>query len=236
MQNLEEAYKKAMQEEVPDLWARIEDKLPEKKKKKKIISITRYMGLAAAALFLCVLIPGVISITRGAKTADSAANEREEVAYDAAYDAEYNADYEMQYSGMADSGAGEDGASTAGTFEEKAEQSAPAEAEPESLKESTAEDMTANNTMQDAETVMDENMFDAAAPVGAEHINVSLTVEEIVQYDGYKVLVLSAEDGNLCKAYMEEEVKENLFVGEKYEFMLQKQEGEDWDYAVLAVE
>ena len=87
MQNLEEAYKKVMQEEVPDLWARIEEKLPEKKKKKKIISITRYMGLAAAALFLCVLIPGVISITRGAKSADSATAERADVALNGAYEA-----------------------------------------------------------------------------------------------------------------------------------------------------
>ncbi len=236
MQNLEESYKKSQQEEIPDLWARIEEKLPEKKKKNKIISITRYMGLAAAALFLCVLIPGVISITRGAKSSDSAMTERADVALDEAYDAENSADYEVQYSGMADSGAGEDGALTAGTFEEKAEQSAPAEAEPESLKESTAEDMTANNTMQDAETVMDENMFDAAAPVGAEHISLSLTVEKIAECDGYKVLVLSAEDGNLCKAYMGEDVEEPLLVGEMYEFVLQKQEGEDWDYTVIAVE
>lgn len=236
MQNLEEAYKKAMQEEMPDLWARIEEKLPEKKKKKKIISITRYMGLAAAALFLCVLLPGVISITRGAKTADSATDERVEAAYDAAYDAEYSADYEMQNSAPVDFGASADGATTAGTFDDKAEQSAPLEAETENLKESMIEDVNVNSSMQDADKVKDENMYDAAAPVGAESISLCLTVEEIVQCDGYKVLVLSATDGNLWKAYMEEDIKETLFVGETYEFVLQEQENEGWDYAVLAVQ
>ena len=142
----------------------------------------------------------------------------------------------MQYDATADLSVEEDGATAAGTFEEKAEQSAPMEAEPENLKENMQEEMLVNNSMQATDTVMDENMFDAAAPVGAERISLSLTVEEIVQCDGYKVLVLSAKDGNLWKAYMEEDVKETLFVGEKYEFVLQKQEGEDWDYAVLAVE
>lgn len=234
MQNLEEAYKKAMQEEVPDLWTRIEEKLPEKKKKNKIISITRYMGVAAAALFLCVLIPGVISITRGAKSADSSADARVEATFDAAYDAEYSTDYEMQQNVMVDSGAGEDGATTAGTFDDKAEQAAPAETE--SLQESLKEDMSVNNSMQATDTAKDESMYDAATMVGAEHISLSLVVEEIVECDGYKVLVLSAVDGNLWKAYMEEDVQETLLVGEKYDFTLQKQESEDWEYVVISAE
>lgn len=234
MRNLEEAYKKAMQEEVPDLWARIEEKLPEKKKKKKIISITRYMGLAAAALFLCVLIPGVISITRGAKTADSAADEKIEAAYDTVYDAEYSLDYEMQQDVMVNSGA-EDGATTAGTFDD-VEQFAPMEEEKENLKENMMEEAPVNNNMQAADTAKNENMFDAATGMGAESISLRLSVEEIVQCDGYKVLVLSAADGNLWKAYMEEGVKDALLVGETYEFVLQEQENKGWDYAVLAVQ
>jgi len=235
MQNLEEAYKKAMQEEVPDFWAQIEKKLPEKKKKKKIISITRYMGLVAAALFLCVLVPGMISITRGAKSADSATAERADVALDEAYDAGSSADYEAKYDAMAEWGMEEDGATAAGTFNDTAEQLAPMEPETESLKESVQEDMTVNNSVQSADTAGDESMYDAATPVGVEGLSISLTVEEIVQGDGYKVLVLSAADGNLFKAYMEEDVKATLFVDETYEFVLQEQADEGWNYKVLAV-
>ena len=84
MNNLEEAYRKSIQEETPDLWNRIASALPEKpvveerkqdslfamaqpaqkenpssaQKPKKIYQYTRFMKAAAAVLFLAVLIPG----------------------------------------------------------------------------------------------------------------------------------------------------------------------------------
>ena len=62
MNNLEEAYRKSIQEETPDLWNRIASALPEKpssaQKPKKIYQYTRFMKAAAAVLFLAVLVPG----------------------------------------------------------------------------------------------------------------------------------------------------------------------------------
>ncbi len=84
MNNLEEAYRKSIQEETPDLWNRIASALPEKpvveerkqdspfammqpeqkenpasaQKPKKIYQFNRFMKAAAAVLFLAVLIPG----------------------------------------------------------------------------------------------------------------------------------------------------------------------------------
>lgn len=60
MRNLEEEYKKSQQDDTPDLWARIEKNLPEKKKCRKFPAVTRYMAVAAAALVLCILIPGML--------------------------------------------------------------------------------------------------------------------------------------------------------------------------------
>lgn len=54
--NFEEEYKQYIQEHTPDLWKRIEAGLSEKKvpTKRKVI---KYMSVAAAALFMCILIP-----------------------------------------------------------------------------------------------------------------------------------------------------------------------------------
>lgn len=66
MKNLEEEYKKSQQEEMPDLWNKIESGLPEKRQKsKKILPVTRYMRIVAAAVFVAVLIPGVLYLTEG---------------------------------------------------------------------------------------------------------------------------------------------------------------------------
>ncbi|MCH5270142.1 MAG: hypothetical protein J1E83_05280 [Lachnospiraceae bacterium] len=56
MKNLEEEYKNSQQEEMPDLWNRIEAGLPEKKKPLPFLSATRYLKLGAAAAALLLLI------------------------------------------------------------------------------------------------------------------------------------------------------------------------------------
>mgnify|MGYP001127800906 CR=1 FL=1 len=65
MKNLEEEYKKSQQEKTPDLWEKIEAALPEKKKFQGRKRLVRYMGLAAAALFICVLIPVIRNLGSG---------------------------------------------------------------------------------------------------------------------------------------------------------------------------
>lgn len=56
MKNLEEEYKNSEQEEMPDLWDRIEAGLPEKKKPVFFMSVNRYLGIAAAAAALLLVV------------------------------------------------------------------------------------------------------------------------------------------------------------------------------------
>lgn len=216
MQNLEEAYKKSIQEETPDLWARIEEKLPEKKKKRKIVSITRYIGVAAAALFLCLLIPGMLRIAGGKKSADSSA----EMAFDTATNF-YSAGAAAQVT---------EGAESAEVGQATSQDAAPEEAE---TKDFCFMDGAVGNT-ENMELADEETMANGLAKV--ETLQESLTVQEIVQCDEYKVLVLSAADGNEWRAYASNDLDATLKTGETYDFTLQKQEGEDWEYVVVAAE
>lgn len=56
MKNLEQEYKNSQQEEMPDLWDRIEAGLPEKKKPVFFMSANRYLGIAAAAAALLLVV------------------------------------------------------------------------------------------------------------------------------------------------------------------------------------
>lgn len=56
MKNLEEEYKNSQQEEMPDLWNRIEAGLTEKKKPIPLLSATRYLGIVAAAAALLLIV------------------------------------------------------------------------------------------------------------------------------------------------------------------------------------
>ncbi len=237
MQNLEEAYKKSIQEEAPDLWARIEEKLPEKKKKNKIISITRALGVAAAALFLCILIPSVLRIG-GSKDAST------EAAFDTA--ANFNsADAMAQVTGEVED-AGMESATSKDTAPEDA-----------SLEEFMAMDSAeggmeeSNNSINDSLSTEDEKVFNsevaentqmadretmATGSSKPETVQQNLTVQEIVQCDEYKILVLSAVDGNEWRAYASNDLDISLKIGENYDFTLQKQEGEEWEYVLISAE
>lgn len=238
MRNLEEAYKKSIQEETPDLWAGIEEKLPEKKKKKKIISITRYMGVAAAALFLCLLIPGVLRIAGGTKSADSSA----EMAYDTATNFN-SADAAVQVT---------EGAAGTEIGEETSQDAAPEEAEKEapyavdgaggSMDEGknavydsySAEEGVDSAIAENVEMADEETMEIGSAKV--ETLQQNLNVQEIVQCDEYKILVLSATDGTAFRVQVPDDITFSFVIGENYDFTLQKQAGEDWDYVVISAE
>lgn len=63
MKNLEKEYRKAFDEEMPDLWGRIEANLPAKKVRR--FPVNRYASVAAAAVFLALLIPGSLLLMNG---------------------------------------------------------------------------------------------------------------------------------------------------------------------------
>ena len=77
MENFEKEYRKMIQEEMPDLWNRIEAGLPEKKKKTRTGKVLRYSGLAAACLCGVILIPAMMFLLTGNKSeqTDRAAGE-----------------------------------------------------------------------------------------------------------------------------------------------------------------
>ena len=56
MKNLEDEYKSSQKEEMPDLWNRIEAGLPEKKKPVFFMSANKYLGIAAAAAVLFLVV------------------------------------------------------------------------------------------------------------------------------------------------------------------------------------
>ena len=77
--SLEKEYRQMMNEDLPDLWDRISDSLPEKKTKR--ISPFKIAGPIAAAVCAAIIIPAVISSGRGAKNASYATDQPAETAY-----------------------------------------------------------------------------------------------------------------------------------------------------------
>lgn len=109
MKNLEAEYKNSINEEMPDLWGRIEASLPAKKVRR--FPINRYASVAAAAVFLALVIPGSIYLmnqTDNAKGMNFAADsvspmEKGYMAETAKYDqAENAAAAEMPMDGAAE--------------------------------------------------------------------------------------------------------------------------------------
>ncbi|MBQ6603783.1 MAG: hypothetical protein IJH99_10335 [Eubacterium sp.] len=93
--SLEKEYRQMMNEDLPDLWDRISDSLPEKKTKR--ISPFKIAGPIAAAVCAAIIIPAVISSGRDSKSASYATDQAAETAYndkrtqEAAAEAEGNA-------------------------------------------------------------------------------------------------------------------------------------------------
>lgn len=96
--NFEDAYKAEVQQNIPDLWNRIESSLPPKapvveikRKKKNPYAWIKWASLAAACLFMVITVPAVIGVGAfsifmfGAKSSsDSAAAESQDVAMESA--------------------------------------------------------------------------------------------------------------------------------------------------------
>lgn len=77
--SLEKEYRQMMNEDLPDLWDRISNSLPEKKPKR--ISPFKIAGPIAAAVCAAIIIPAVISSGRDSKSASYASEQAAETAY-----------------------------------------------------------------------------------------------------------------------------------------------------------
>ncbi len=235
MKNLNEEYKKSQQEETPDLWDRIERNLPEKKQG-RIFAINRYLAVAAAALFLCTIIPGVWYLAGGVlsdsnRKSDSAAP--------------------MQMADCAqpeDSIQAEDSVQAEDSIQAEdniqAEDSAPSE---DALL--TEESAHLGNSAQmdsayEAEGSPVEDCRDTASQSSSPQDSVtesfkvteSLKVTDSVQAEGKTVYTLCGQDGNALRAILTDSDKQELQIGETYLCSLRKVAGEDWEYEILEIE
>ncbi|HKM33620.1 MAG TPA: hypothetical protein VJY54_02635 [Lachnospiraceae bacterium] len=78
MKNLEDEYRKSQQEQVPQLWDRIEKNLPEKKKKTKIAYVSRILGICAAAAVVLLVVPNLWNLNRDNSYSNSASEQSAE--------------------------------------------------------------------------------------------------------------------------------------------------------------
>lgn len=227
MKNLEDEYRKSQQEEMPDLWNRIEAGLPEKKSR-KIVSISRYLGIAAAGIFLVLLVPGVLSLQRGGLSKSESAQ---------------NMAFDTTAGGMADSASEGNCADTAErqeALEEEMASAANSSASTTGFADSIPEEeMLESNSMagvpQDA--LLEQAQGDCAAGTEENKLREeSMEVVDITQADGYIVYTLHTENGEDIKAALLDTTETALQTGEKYLFTLQPVEGMDWEYKIEKVE
>lgn len=215
MKNLNEEYKKSQQEETPDLWDRIEKNLPEKKQG-RLISINRYLAVAAAALFLCAMLPGVWYLAGGDfpdgnGKSDSAAP--------------------MQ---MADYAQAEDCV--------QAEDSTQSENNIQSgsiAEDNDREDVVMADAMPDsAEGAPIEDCLDATGQIGSEQdfVTESFEVTGSMEVEDQTVYLLCGQDGNVLRAILVDPGEQELQIGEIYLCSLRKVEGEGWEYEILEIE
>lgn len=165
--NFEKEYKELAQNEIPDLWDRIEAGLKEKsapenstKNKTKIMVIfKRYAGLAAAILCVAIIIPASILISQsGGKSYTSEAYDTaiDEATYDVAEAAEEAAEAETDESTEAAGTETDEGTEVAGIKEAATEMY-------DTSEESSAEEMN-----REAAVAESESYADAAAGVAED--------------------------------------------------------------------
>ena len=233
MKNLETEYKKLVSVEMPDLWDRIEKNLPEKKpynKKKPIsfVSVTKYMGVAAAALFLVLLIPGVLQLRKG----DTAKSETVTECAPDMFDAEMPDQTIME---------------SADTMMDGSPDSAAADAD--SQLGVTGEDAPENAVTESATTENATTESDSIAEVESETLEVitgEFNVTEVITENAVTVYVLRGKDvqtDNLqisdlqeIRAVMADDVQLTLEAGASYSLTLTPVQGEAWEYCISATE
>lgn len=209
MRNLEEEYKKSQQEKTPDLWEKIEAGLPEKRKSQGRKRLIRYMGVAAAALFICVLIPVIRNQKRGNTMNESSS-------YDSA---------------MPTNEADNNVALLPEENNEALPDSAAQEAD--SVLEQTDSDRSDFDSASESSI-----MQDAASIENAESsiVRETLEVSGSTQQGERTVYTLGSADGQTYSAVFKEGVEQKLQTGASYAFILNRVEGEEWEYEIQAVE
>lgn len=214
MKNLEEAYKKSQQEELPDLWNRIEAGLPEKKKKKSILlSVLPYCSVAAAALLLAVLVIPPLS--------RQSVNESPDTAMDMASQDFYNGD-DIEWNGAISSSQ-----TAEPEFEAEGAQNADISAEDKD---------TALDRVEDSESLNEAPIMEDATAPEVSYITVQLLVSEAAETEGGSIYTLTDAGSTIFLAFYANDLDSTLVIGENYIFTLREEAGEGWEYVIEGIE
>lgn len=221
MKNLEEAYKKSQQEELPDLWDRIEAGLPEKKKKKSMpLTVLPYCSVAAAALLLAVLVIPPLSRQSVNESSDMAAQDSangEDIMWNGAISTSQTPEPE---------------------FEAEGSQSADMAAEDNDTALDGMEDFDGllEAPIMDDAAVPETPMVEDATVSETPHITKRLLVSEAAEMEGGSIYTLTDADSTIFLAFYANDLGSTLVVGESYVFTLREEAGEGWEYVIESVE
>lgn len=244
MKDLEQEYKKQVQEEMPDLWNRIEPNLAPKKKKPWIRRYAPLTSVAAAALVLLAVMPGLLNLQRmgqdntsaadcaprAEKTEGYAQEAAEENGEDSCGAPQMFAATDGGQTGVPGAGAvtedaaadgGQAGASGAGAVTEGA----------------AAEEMNDTAAVQETDEESAVLKTEYSQDISAEdaEMTVTVTVASVDEADGRTVYTLTDGEKFACLAVAGEEVAP-LEKGKMYLVTLRGEDAEAWRYVVECAE
>lgn len=244
MKDLEQEYKKQVQEEMPDLWNRIEPNLAPKKKKPWIRRYAPLTSVAAAALVLLAVMPGLLNLQRmgqdntsaadcaprAEKTEGYAQEAAEENGEDSCGAPQMFAAADGVETGTTGAGAvtedttadgGQAGASGAGAVTEGA----------------AAEEMNDTAAVQETDEESAVLKTEYSEDITAEDagMTVRVTVASVDEADGRTVYTLTDGEKFACLAVAGEEVVP-LEKGKMYLVTLRGEDAEAWRYVVECAE
>lgn len=244
MKDLEQEYKKQVQEEMPDLWNRIEPNLAPKKKKPWIRRYAPLTSVAAAALALLAVMPGLLNLQRmgqdntsaadcaprAEKTEGYAQEAAEENGEDSCGAPQMFAAADGVETGTTGAGAvtedttadgGQTGASGAGAVTEGA----------------AAEEMNDTAAVQETDEESAVLKTEYSEDITAEDagMTVTVTVASVDEADGRTVYTLTDGEKFACLAVAGEEVVP-LEKGKMYLVTLRGEDAEAWRYVVECAE
>lgn len=244
MKDLEQEYKKQVQEEMPDLWNRIEPNLAPKKKKPWIRRYAPLTSVAEAALVLLAVMPGLLNLQRmgqdntsaadcaprAEKTEGYAQEAAEENGEDSCGAPQMFAAADGVETGTTGAGAvtedttadgGQAGASGAGAVTEGA----------------AAEEMNDTAAVQETDEESAVLKTEYSEDITAEDagMTVTVTVASVDEADGRMVYTLTDGEKFACLAVAGEEVVP-LEKGKMYLVTLRGEDAEAWRYVVECAE
>lgn len=225
MKDLEQEYKKQVQEEMPDLWNRIEPNLAPKKKKPWIRRYAPLTSVAAAALVLLAVMPGLLNLQRMGQDNTSAADCAPRAEKTEGYAQEAAEENGEDSCGAPQMFAAADGVETGTTGAGAVTEGA------------AAEEMNDTAAVQETDEESAVLKTEYSEDITAEDagMTVTVTVVSVDEADGRTVYTLTDGEKFACLAVAGEEVVP-LEKGKMYLVTLRGEDAEAWRYVVECAE